>query len=755
MLAALFPPDHPYHWPTIGEPADLAARRRSTTCARSSRATTIRRNASLAHRRRHRRRRGARAGRRATSARFRAGPPVAAGRRRRRRARRRARLVLEDRVELPRLYLAWPSPALFAPGDAELDLVGRRAGQRQDVAAVSAAGLRARGSRPRWRPSRTRASSAASSRSSRPRRPATRSTSSRRRSLDELARSADRRADRRRARARPRAGRGAVRLPAADGRRLRRQVRSAERLQRLSRRPGLLRRRPRALPASRRRRRCARPRGAGSIRRRRVALSVVPRGRARPGAARTPTPVRACRDGRSLRSAGRRRADARCAFRRSRAPCSPTACACGRWRTRPCRSSPRCSSFAAARRPIPRDSPGLAGSRPTCSTKAPARATRLQLADALARLGAQLDTEVGSDVDHVRLHDARSSLSAGAGARSPTSCGARDSPSADFARVRELRLSRLRQLSSSPSAVADRAFSARSSATIPTATARSARPQSLADDHARRGARVLARRDVVPADATLIVAGDLDHGSRRERGARGVRRRGRPSGPGAPPSPGPAVTPAAARADPCSSSIAAGRAAVGAAHRPRRAAARRRDYHALVMLNAVLGGQFISRINMNLREDKGNTYGAQTAFDFRRVAGPFACETSVQADAHGRRRSATCWPRCDAIRARGRRDRRRAGARKASLTRGYSAHFETAEQLVRAAAQLAPYDLPDDTSTASCRRSRRSARRTPRRPRRRICIRRAPSSVVVGDPDACRAAVEALGYPVTTVTPEF
>jgi zinc protease len=34
------------------------------------------------------------------------------------------RLVLEDRVELPRLYMAWHSPALFAEGDAELDLVG-------------------------------------------------------------------------------------------------------------------------------------------------------------------------------------------------------------------------------------------------------------------------------------------------------------------------------------------------------------------------------------------------------------------------------------------------------------------------------------------------------------------------------------------------------------------------------------------------------------------------------------------------------
>jgi len=33
------------------------------------------------------------------------------------------KLVLEDRVELPRLYMAWHSPALFANGDAELDLV--------------------------------------------------------------------------------------------------------------------------------------------------------------------------------------------------------------------------------------------------------------------------------------------------------------------------------------------------------------------------------------------------------------------------------------------------------------------------------------------------------------------------------------------------------------------------------------------------------------------------------------------------------
>ena len=46
------------------------------------------------------------------------------------------------------------------------------------------------------------------------------------------------------------------------------------------------------------------------------------------------------------------------------------------------------------------------------------------------------------------------------------------------------------------------------------------------------------------------------------------------------------------------------------------------DYHALVAANMVLGGQFVSRINLNLREEKGFTYGARTSFDFRRLPGP-------------------------------------------------------------------------------------------------------------------------------------
>jgi zinc protease len=119
-VAALYPPDHPYAWLTIGSPDDLGAA--TLDEVRAFFATYYHPgNASLAI-----------AGDVDTADAIRmaeeyfgelpAGPPVesvaapaAIGADR--------RLVLEDQVELARLYLAWHSPAMFAPGDAALDLV--------------------------------------------------------------------------------------------------------------------------------------------------------------------------------------------------------------------------------------------------------------------------------------------------------------------------------------------------------------------------------------------------------------------------------------------------------------------------------------------------------------------------------------------------------------------------------------------------------------------------------------------------------
>ena len=120
LSAALFPPDHPYHWVTIGAAADLQAMRLEEV-QQFFRTYYHPANASLSL-----------AGDIETGRAIEladryfgdlpAGPRPArvtahAG------LSREYRLLLEDRVELPRVYLAWHSPAMFADGDAEMDLL--------------------------------------------------------------------------------------------------------------------------------------------------------------------------------------------------------------------------------------------------------------------------------------------------------------------------------------------------------------------------------------------------------------------------------------------------------------------------------------------------------------------------------------------------------------------------------------------------------------------------------------------------------
>jgi zinc protease len=54
------------------------------------------------------------------------------------------------------------------------------------------------------------------------------------------------------------------------------------------------------------------------------------------------------------------------------------------------------------------------------------------------------------------------------------------------------------------------------------------------------------------------------------------------------------------------------------------------DYFALLVLNGALGGQASSRINLNLREEKGYTYDARSSFAFRAGPGPFVAAASVE-----------------------------------------------------------------------------------------------------------------------------
>ena len=60
------------------------------------------------------------------------------------------------------------------------------------------------------------------------------------------------------------------------------------------------------------------------------------------------------------------------------------------------------------------------------------------------------------------------------------------------------------------------------------------------------------------------------------------------------------------------------------------------DYFPLLVMNTVLGGSFTSRLNMNLREKHGFTYGVRSGFTMRRKPGPFLVQTAVANDVTAR-----------------------------------------------------------------------------------------------------------------------
>jgi zinc protease len=120
MLAALFPPGHPYHWTTIGETDDLHAarlddvRRFFTTYYHPANASlALAGDIDLD---------GALALADTYFGELPAGPSVEPVRPAAPPLRSETRLFLEDRVELPRLYLAWLTVPMFETGDADLDL---------------------------------------------------------------------------------------------------------------------------------------------------------------------------------------------------------------------------------------------------------------------------------------------------------------------------------------------------------------------------------------------------------------------------------------------------------------------------------------------------------------------------------------------------------------------------------------------------------------------------------------------------------
>ncbi len=314
----------------------------------------------------------------------------------------------------------------------------------------------------------------------------------------------------------------------------------------------------------------------------------------------------------------------------------------------------------------------------------------LEMQEALARLGARLDIDVTADATVVAVTTPAKFSEAAALLLAEMVVRPRFEPG-EFDRSRELRLTRLLQMRQVPGSVADRVFIEELYAHHPYG-------------HLTIGAETSLRR-LTPVEVsafhhdrlcgapwTLIVVGDGSHDELLETAVAQF------------PTVGSASAETTTWVSRVEDPVAAARRLLlvdrpGAVQSELRigqigVARDTPDYHALLVLNMLLGGQFVSRINLNLREGKGYTYGARSAFDFRLGRGPFLVSTSVQT---GATEDAVreVLREIDAIRGSRPPTEPELDVARAALTRGFPRNFETASQIARAAMQLALYDLPD------------------------------------------------------------
>jgi zinc protease len=360
-----------------------------------------------------------------------------------------------------------------------------------------------------------------------------------------------------------------------------------------------------------------------------------------------------------------------------------------------------------------------------------------ELAEALESIGAALDTDAGWDATTISLTCLPDRLP-----RALALLGevVRESvfPEAEVERLRDQRLARIRQRAMDPSSLAnDRAARLFYADGVPygrpvAGTVASVSSQGRSDVTAFAGASYR------PRGAAFVMAGDVD-----EAEASALLEEHLGAWEGA--APARASFDAAARFS---------SRTVQLVHRPGAVQSELRighpglprshpDYFALVVANTVLGGAFTSRLNLNLRERHGFTYGVRSRFSFRRNAGPFSVSTSVGSDVTAPAVSETL-AEIEAFTRDGPTEAEVEAARD-YIAGVFPLRMETTAQLAAHLAESIVYDLPDDhqqrfrdhiravTATAAHEAIARHIRP------REITV------VVVGDAERVRAPLEGLG----------
>jgi len=166
-----------------------------------------------------------------------------------------------------------------------------------------------------------------------------------------------------------------------------------------------------------------------------------------------------------------------------------------------------------------------------------------------------------------------------------------------------------------------------------------------------------------------------------------------------------------------------------------------KDYFALTVMNTILGGSFTSRLNQNLRETHGYTYGASSRFDMRRAAGPFTASAEV-VSAKTDSGLIEFMKELNAI-----RDTVPATEllkTKRYLQLGLPADFETTQQIAGALVPVALYNLPLDYYNNYVQNVEAITQADVQRVARQYVNPSALAIVIVGDRKSIEAGIKAV-----------
>ena len=117
-----------------------------------------------------------------------------------------------------------------------------------------------------------------------------------------------------------------------------------------------------------------------------------------------------------------------------------------------------------------------------------------------------------------------------------------------------------------------------------------------------------------------------------------------------------------------------------------------KDYFPIIVMNTILGGSFTSRLNQNLRETHGYTYGAGSRFDMRPLPGPFVASAAVQTNVTDKALTEFMKELRGILKPVTAEELTRA---KNYLALGYPDNFETVESTASMLSEMVTYHLPD------------------------------------------------------------